>query len=124
MPRPCKRRQVCGQPAPRLFLPAGVPLDGLSCVSLAFDELEALRLADLTGLHQDAAALAMGVSRATLGRILAGARAKVAAALVQGLALRVVGGPVELSGPGCRCGHCPAHHGRQVTDEGDEDGRT
>jgi uncharacterized protein len=123
MPRPCKHRQVCGQPGPRLFLPAGVPPAELTWLELALDELEALRLADLAGLHQDEAALAMGVSRATLGRILASARAKVAAALVQGFGLRIGGGPVEMSGPGCRCGHCHATRLGWRCNQGEHDGR-
>lgn len=116
MARPCKRRQVCGRPGARLFVPANAGpgctqhAPDAPCVELAFDELEALRLCDLTGLHQDAAARAMGVSRATLGRILAGARGKVAAALVDGLMLRIGGGPVELGQGACRCGHCPGKH--------------
>ena len=109
MPRPVKRRLVCGQPGARLFKPAGAPWLGLACQELTLDELEALRLCDLAGLHQSAAAEVMGVSRATLGRIVTAARAKVAAALVEGQALRIGGGPVELSRRGCRCGHCRTH---------------
>jgi predicted DNA-binding protein (UPF0251 family)/predicted Fe-Mo cluster-binding NifX family protein len=65
-------------------------------VSLALDELEALRLADLTALHHEPAAEQMGVSRATFGRILERARRKVADALINGKALRMEGGPVLL----------------------------
>lgn len=65
-------------------------------VELTFDELEALRLSDLLGLYQEEAAKLMKVSRATFGRIVEMARKKVADALVNGKAIRIVTGSVEL----------------------------
>jgi len=56
-------------------------------ISLARDELEALRLCDLEGLTQEEAGQRMGVSRGTIQRLLTNARKKVAAALVEGAAL-------------------------------------
>lgn len=53
-------------------------------VNLVLDELEALRLCDLLGLDQDEAGERMGVSRATVQRLLAAGRSKVADALVHG----------------------------------------
>jgi predicted DNA-binding protein (UPF0251 family) len=77
-------------------------------VVLSVDELEALRLADLEGLYQDAAAARMGVSRPTFARIVEASRRKVAEALVRGRALRVGGGPVAFVGERrFRCGACP-----------------
>ena len=61
-------------------------------VTLHLDEIEALRLADLEGLYQEEAASRMGISRPTFSRITAGARWKVADALVHGKALRMEGG--------------------------------
>lgn len=61
-------------------------------VNLTHEGHEALRLADLQGLNQEEAALLMGVSRHTFGRVLAEARRTVAEALIYGLALRVQGG--------------------------------
>jgi len=55
------------------------------------EEVEALRLVDLTGLEQEEAALALGVSRKTLWRDLHEARAKVADALVHGKTIRIAG---------------------------------
>ena len=52
-------------------------------ICIGLDELEAIRLADLEGLYQDAAAERMGVSRQTYARILARARHTVAASLVE-----------------------------------------
>lgn len=58
-------------------------------VALELDELEALRLADLDGLYQADVALRMGVSRQTVGNILARAHRKIADALLNGKALRI-----------------------------------
>lgn len=92
-------------------------------MSIGQDGLEALRLADIEGLYQDAAAQRMGVSRQTYARILSRARQAVAASLVERRMLLVQPGPVieEASaafecpvhgGPrrqGKTC-HCPAAH--------------
>ena len=51
---------------------------------IGVDELEAIRLADIEGLYQDAAAERMGVSRQTYARILNRARTAVARSLVRG----------------------------------------
>jgi predicted DNA-binding protein (UPF0251 family) len=76
-----------------------VPLRALEQVGLTVDELEAIRLADLEGLYQEAAAEQMNVSRQTFGRILEAAHRKVADALVNGKALSIEGGPIEVAGP-------------------------
>jgi len=109
MPRPPCPRRVSGTPASDYFKPRGVPMSQLEEVELSLDELEALRLADLEGEYQDGAAEAMGVSRATFGRIVESARRKVADALVHGKALSIGGGVVTWTGPrrfACEaCGH-------------------
>lgn len=92
MPRPKQDRQVALNPEVTYFKPRGVPLTRLEEVRLPLEELEALRLADLEGLPQAAAAASMGVSRHTFGRVLASARRNVAQALVSGQALRIEGG--------------------------------
>jgi predicted DNA-binding protein (UPF0251 family)/predicted Fe-Mo cluster-binding NifX family protein len=93
---------VGGSPVIGLYKPAGVQAQDLEEVALGLDELEALRLADYEGLYQEAAALRMGVSRQTFGRIVEAARRKTAAALVEGKALRIGGGPAicETQGEG------------------------
>lgn len=95
MPRPLKPRAIRHEPAAVHFKPAGVPLRMLEEVSLGRDELEALRLADLEDLSHEEVGGMMNVSRATVGRILAEARRKVAVALVHGHSIRVEGGVVE-----------------------------
>lgn len=89
MPRPLKPRRIGCRPAYQCFKPNGVPMSALACLPLAADELEALKLVDLQGLQQQAAATEMGISRQTLGNTLARARHKVAQALVQGMALEL-----------------------------------
>jgi predicted DNA-binding protein (UPF0251 family) len=77
-----------------VFKPAGIPTHALDVVLITLDEYEAIRLADLDGLYQEQAAVRMGVSRPTFGRILESARGKLADALVNGKALKIEGGPV------------------------------
>jgi predicted DNA-binding protein (UPF0251 family) len=97
LPRPRKPRFVSGFPAMTAFVPQGLPATGE--VSLTVEELEAIRLSDFEGLDQEAAAGMMGVSRHTFGRVLAGARAVVAEALVTSKALRIEGGTFQIRGP-------------------------
>ena len=56
-----------------------------------------MRLADLEGLYQEQASRRMKVSRQTFARIVESARKKVAQALVQGKALRIEGGVIEMT---------------------------
>lgn len=70
----------------------------LEIATLPFDGLEALRLADAEGLSQEEGAKAMGVSRATFGRVVAAARNVVAQALNNGIAIRIEGGHYEVAG--------------------------
>ena len=100
MPRPRQCRRVGQLPQATYYKPRGVPLRTLEQVGLTVDELEAIRLADLEGLYQEAAAEQMNVSRQTFGRILEAAHRKVADALVNGKALSIEGGPIEVAGPG------------------------
>jgi len=103
MPRPPCCRRVSQLPRCAVFKPAGIPARELEEVVLAVEELEALRLADLEGLYQEAAAARMSVSRATFARVIEAARRKTARVLVEGLALRIEGGSFTLARPGgCR----------------------
>lgn len=98
MARPCKCRNVCLEPQAVYFKPRAVPMSDLEEISLAVDELEAVRLADLEGLYQEDAAAKMGVSRQTFGNIVAAARKKIADALVNAKALKINGGVVRYKG--------------------------
>ena len=96
MPRPEKFRRICQQPAANYFKPRGIPLSILEHINLTLDEIEAVRLADLEGLYQEAAAQQMNISRQTFGRILESAHKKIADALINGKALSINGGNIEL----------------------------
>ncbi len=109
MPRPKCCRRIDGEPPCGIFKPAGVPAKLLEEIILTMDEFEAVRLADFDGLYQEQAAARMNVSRQTFGRIIAEARGKVARVLVEGLALRIEGGVIDMADGrifSCRqCGH-------------------
>ena len=92
MARPKICRMVCCEPSVNYFKPRGIPLNELDRVSLAVDELEALRLKDFEGMEQEKAATGMNVSQPTFHRILQSAHSKVADALVNGKAIRIEGG--------------------------------
>jgi len=89
MSRPKKCRCINCVPDTLYFKPRGIPLCDLEEVYLNLDELETLRLADYEGLYHEEAAKRMNISRATFGRILDGARHKVAGAIIKGKALKI-----------------------------------
>ena len=109
MARPEKLRRVGCVADGRAFKPIGRPVGSLEVEELRLDELEALRLADLEGLYQEAAAERMGVSRPTFARILARARSAVARALVEERVLVVGEGPVVAGHQGPM--PCAVHEG-------------
>jgi len=121
MPRPFRCRRIQAPPNCRLFKPAGVPLDDLETNPLQLDELEAMRLVDLSGLYQEDAAVKLGVSRQTLGNILESARKKVADALVNSKALSIGGGTCHSSGEEARkCPRCRCRKHRSKNNEGEK----
>lgn len=63
----------------------------LAEIVLEVDEIEAVRLADLEGMYQEEAAAQMGISRATFGNTIHRAHQKIAEALIQQKALKLVG---------------------------------
>jgi uncharacterized protein len=102
MARPRKIRLIRADTGVRYYKPRGIPLYELAETVLSLDGLEALRRADVEGVDQVEAATAMGISRSTFSRLLADARRTVASALVNGWAIRIDGGPVELGTDVCR----------------------
>lgn len=118
MVRPHKRRLIGHEPDVTYFKPKGVPLRNLQEVSLTFDEIEALRLANIEKLSQEGAAKRMKVHQSTFHRTLTRAREKVSDALVNGKAIRIGGGNYKMQrrgrmqqqalGPGgvCKCPKC------------------
>lgn len=100
MPRSAKCRRVCQMPAHCRFSPE-LPTQGETVV-LAVEEYETIRLVDFQGLTQEEAAVQMGVARATVQRIYAQARQKLAAFLVEGRPLQIGGGSYAI----CRRKNC------------------
>jgi predicted DNA-binding protein (UPF0251 family) len=90
---------VTSEPRAYYFKPRAVPLCELEEVVLQLDELQALKHAELDRRDQASGAAAMKVSRQTFGNILASARRKLADAVVNGKALKIEGGPVEMRRP-------------------------
>lgn len=107
MSRPFKCCRVAFMPGVTYFKPAGIPLRSLEEIRLSVEEAEALRLKDLEGLEQEQGAEKMNVSRPTFQRVLAAARKKVAAALLNGKAIKIEGGNFEIAHRRfrCRSGH-------------------
>jgi predicted DNA-binding protein (UPF0251 family) len=89
MGRPKSPRKVNFQPTVYYFKPRGVPLRQLEEVEIFPDELQAVKLYKIDRLNQTEAAEKMGVSQATLARILDSAETKMAQALVYGKALKI-----------------------------------
>ncbi len=92
---PARRRQrernIAFRPEMRCYKPCGKRSRDLERIILEADEAEALRLADLEGLYQDACAEQMQVSRSTFSRVVARARHKVADALLHGKMIEIKG---------------------------------
>ena len=111
MSRPRQCRRVGQLPPATYYKPRGIPLRTLEQVALTVDEFEAIRLADLEGLYQEEAARRMNVSRQTFGRILEAAHKKVADVLVNGKALSIEGGPIEVAPPAAPTAPVPMGRG-------------
>lgn len=106
MPRPTKPRWVEFTPTVTYFKPAGIRMRELEEVSLGIDEVEALRLKDLTGLEQEDCAKRMNLAQSTFQRVLTAARTKVSRALIEGKALRIEGGNYLISPSVFTCRDC------------------
>jgi len=97
MARPNNRRRVGFIPRAIRFKPAGIRAGSLEEVVLGNDEIEAVRLKDLLGMSQGEAAKEMQISQPTFHRLVLTARQKIADALVNGKAVRIEGGNIDLS---------------------------
>ncbi len=97
MSRPQKCRWINIDPNITVFKPRGIPARQLETVELQLDELEAIRLADYEGLYHEDAAKHLEISRATFGRIVSGARHKIADALIHGKMIVFKGGNIRIS---------------------------
>ncbi|MDD2586132.1 MAG: DUF134 domain-containing protein [Syntrophomonadaceae bacterium] len=104
MPRPRKCRMVGFIPNNQYFYPQQSNSEE---VCLNIEEVEAIRLSDLEGMEQVAAAELMSISRGTYQRIINDARKKIADAIINGKAIRIEGGNYKFKGGHKSCmGHC------------------
>jgi len=90
MARPIKPRKTCFCPDVCYFKPRGVPLVNLEEINLLPDELEAIKLCDLDNLEQLMACQKMKISQSTLSRILISGRKKLAKAVIEGKAIKII----------------------------------
>lgn len=89
MTRPRIPRRIRSRPCCSCYKPEGSPKGNLPGVTLQTDEFEALKLHDVDGLNQEAAAKKMKVSQPTFARILASVHKKVAEAIVGGKEIKI-----------------------------------
>ena len=111
-PRSKQFRKVVSPPVLKGFKPIGVPFNDSVVVKLLYEEYEALRLADYSGLKQEEAAKLMNVSRPTFTRIYSSCLVKLAKAFTEGRSIVIEGGDVEFDKQWYRCNDCTTvfHH--------------
>ena len=90
MPRPRLYRKIEFNPNITYFKPQGVPMRFLEIVGLTTEEMEAFRLRHINDLEQKEAAKKMRTSQSTYQRILYSAYKKIADALINGKAIKIV----------------------------------
>ena len=90
MPRPRLCRKISYNPKINYFKPQGVPMGFLEVVELSAEELEAFRLRHSNNLEQIEAAKTMKTSQSTYQRILYSAYKKIADALINGKAIKII----------------------------------
>ena len=120
MPRPCKRRRICGKPECIRFGPLSEEKQAGSEIVMTLDEYECIRLIDLNGLTQEECGQQMGVARATVQAIYSSARRKMAQCLVEQMTLDIRGGNYVVCGRNCRkenCGRCRDHCQKEMEQE-------
>jgi len=90
MPRPRLCRKIEFNPEITYFKPQGIPMRNLEIVELTTEELEAYRLRHISDLDQQAAAEKMNTSTSTYQRILNSVNKKIADALINGKAIKII----------------------------------
>lgn len=111
-PRSKQFRKIISPPPMKGFQPIGIPFSEAAVVTLLYEEYEALRLADYSGLKQDEAAQLMNISRPTFTRIYSSCLKKLAIAFTEGRSIVIEGGVVEFDKQWYRCNKCTTvfHH--------------
>lgn len=90
MVRPRLCRRIGFNPNITYFKPQGVPMRELEIVELTTEELESLRLRNVSELEQEEAAKKMNTSQSTYQRILSSAYKKITEALIEGKAIKII----------------------------------
>lgn len=105
-PRRKQQRQVSSPPLLKGFKPIGLSFADAGVIHMLYEEYEALRLADYSGMKQEEAARLMKVSRPTFTRIYSSCLKKLAQAFTEGKAIVIEGGDVEFDKQWYRCNAC------------------
>lgn len=90
MPRPRLCRKIKFNPNITYFKPRGVPMRELEIVELTIEEMEAYRLRHINNMEQQEAAKKMQTSTSTYQRILYSVSRKIADALINGKAIKII----------------------------------
>jgi len=90
MPRPRLCRKIEFNPNITYFKPQGVPMRELEIVELTAEEIEAYRLRHINDMEQQETADKMHTSQSTYQRILYSAYKKIADALINGKAIKII----------------------------------
>lgn len=90
MPRPRLCRKTQFNPEVTYFKPQGIPMKDLEIIELTIEEIESYRLRHLGNLDQKKAAEKMHTSASTYQRILYSAYEKIADALINGKAIKII----------------------------------
>jgi len=90
MPRPRLCRRIRFDPNITYFKPQGVPMRDLKIVELTTEEVESFRLRHINDLEQKSAAEKMNTSQSTYQRILYSSYKKIADALINGKAIKII----------------------------------
>ena len=90
MPRPRMKKKIHLQPNILFYKPQGVPLRNLKTIKISLEEWEALRLKNIKDLNQTEAAIQMDTSQSTFQRILCSAQKKIASAIINGWAIKII----------------------------------
>jgi uncharacterized protein len=106
MTRPKRQRRICSPPLMSGFKPFGIRACQGEMLILAFDEYESIRLCDYENLTQEEASEKMNISRPTFTRIYEKARKIIAKAFVEGKAISIQGGNVQLENQWFKCSKC------------------
>jgi predicted DNA-binding protein (UPF0251 family) len=79
-----------------VFKPKSIPLSQLARINIGHDEMEAIKLVDFEHMRQADAAKKMGISPATIQRMVEATREKLVKALIEGHAIVIDGGDYRL----------------------------